>query len=194
MQKRITKPELKVLEWFVGKKLSCIGGEYLDSSLYSDSIFIKAEDASAFIWGDYFSQDFAGFGDDFSFFRVDETKEKKVEAATKKGNLYYFHAGESITNINLARLTVTRINKDGSKSSYMTDIAIVFFLTRGSLTLFRDNLHLESFQVSFSSEIGNPKIGLVETHYGQDGDMDDGVVFRFATEFVDLQDALSEPE
>jgi hypothetical protein len=70
MQKLITSTELLLLKQLIGAKLACIGGEYLTSRLNSASIFITPDTGSVLIWGDHFDQDFAGFGDEFSFFRV----------------------------------------------------------------------------------------------------------------------------
>ena len=62
------------------------------------------------------------------------------------------------------------------------------------MVIFRENLHLEPFQVSFSSEIGQPIIGQVQTHYDDEGDMDDGAVLELATELIQLGDALRESQ
>jgi hypothetical protein len=190
MQNLITTTELLLLKQLIGAKLDCIGGEYLTSRLNSASIFIKTDKGSLLIWGDYFDQDFAGFGDEFSFFRVNKANEDQVGLARKKGNLYFFHGGETINNIELVRLTVSREDVDGATGSFVTDIGIVFHLSGGSMVLFRENLHLEPFQVSFSSEIGKPIIGQVQTHYGDEGDMDDDVVLKLVTEYIQLGDAL----
>jgi|GEM_PF-1598603 len=163
----LRRPELELLASIEGFSLDSIAGAELPDFLGGWEILVVTDHRTLRIWSDVEEHDFEGFKEQYSRLFVAQSDEG-LEEATQKGNRYYFHSGERIDRIDLIRDTVRAEVMGFPTWEYVSDVAIVFSLSGGSLAIRREHMNLEVISASFSdtartAEIPSPTSYFTDT-------------------------------
>ena len=188
MKHLLNKDELQTLSKLKGKRLDFVAGNYLTTGMNSDVVYVGAENLTISIAGDSYEQDFGGFDEEFSFFRVKEIRDLSIDVEANSIRFRDLHKGEEIRDISISRLeAIHRVDSENT-ISVMTDRAIILHLSGGTLAIARRSLHLDMIEMSFSDEVNQPLIRELSSHYK---DEDHGT-YQCFEEILTLQKAFSE--
>ena len=165
MGQLLNKDELLTLSKLKGKRLDFVAGNYLSTGMNSDVVYVGAENLTISIAGDSYEQDFGGFDEEFSFFRVKEIRDLSIDVETNSSRFRDLHKGEEIRDISISRLeAIHRVDSENTVS-VMTDRAIILFLSGGTLAIALRSLHLDMIEMTFSDVVNRPFIRELSTHY-----------------------------
>lgn len=176
---------LLLLRNLVGGTWQCMGGRYMSDGTSDVAIFAVTDKASVSISGPVDELDFEGDDDTYVRLRVREGAPER-QSATKSGNLYFQNSGEQVLDVVIARQTITE-ERDGIPMwTFVSDIGVIFVLSRGVVAISPVSHHTELLQIRRANSLSD--LTLEEPLSAWENDLETSYQRRF--EFLPIADAL----
>ena len=182
----LVDPEsLLLLRHLVGGTWQCMGGRYMSDGTSDVAIFAVTDKASITISGPVDELDFEGDDDTYIRLRVREGAPER-QAATKSGNLYFQNSGERVLDVVIVRQTITEERDGTPKWTFVSDIGVIFVLSRGVVAISPVSHHTELLQARRADSLSN--LTLEEPLSARENELETS--YKRQVEFLPIADAL----
>lgn len=157
----LDRSEYAELAFLKGSKLKMFGGRGLHEWLSGAEVNVVTDRAALHIWvdidelGQWEGTD--GGEPDYTAIHVDRSDEGLAEAQ-EHGSMYFFHSGQTVTDVSIVRETVTQAAYGTEIWDYVTDVSIVFELSGGALAITKRNHSVEDLVVTHAESVSSLKI------------------------------------
>jgi hypothetical protein len=159
--------EIQLIAQLLNQPLAFVAGPELWDHLSSDLIYLAAGETALCFQGDIGVQGFEGFESEYSEILVSPAKHIDLKDDEGKGFCYRTHAGELIEQISIVRDTLNYPNGETAVWNYVTDVAIIFKLETGSLSISKLGYHDELMQVTYFQEFAEVNLPSISGHFGE---------------------------
>ena len=130
----LDQDSLHNLTTLLGARWQYLGGADLWDRLSASQAFIVTDGGDLTINADIEYLDFEDFEDNYSYLRAIPGAQDLATARTR-GYLYYFHTGQTVTDILIVRDKISEIRYGHTAWEFSFDSAIIFQLERAAIAI-----------------------------------------------------------
>ena len=188
MENQFSRLALESFQSLLGAKFESLSGPTLGPDLVSDLIIIETNSGNVAIQGDIVHLNFEGFEDTYSKLVATGDVEKLLTQAKKIGNLYYFRAGENISQVLILRDEITCFENHEFSWKYVSDSGLILQLDSGFVAITKLGYHDELLSISYMDKLDMDEIPAPTAAF--EDNLDTNLVVK--RKFISLKEALDE--